>query len=103
MNTNKVTIIGTIVIIFLIIFLPTTYKVIKTHHDNLYRVVEEKIIENAKKCYYEDKCLEDKITLDTLYQNGYLDACVDPVTKEYYNKESYVLVKDNDFTFVRVN
>ena len=44
MNTNKLTIKMSIVIIVLIIFVPTVYKVIDNHYDNLYKVVNQKII-----------------------------------------------------------
>jgi len=102
MNTNKITIVGTIIIILLIISIPTIYKVIKNHNDNLYQVVEEEIVGAAKKCYYEEKCLNDKILLKELYSLEYLDNVSDPITKEYYNEESYVLRNNNEFEFIVV-
>ena len=102
MNPNKITIIGSIIIIILIITIPTTYKVIKIHNQNLYKVVEDKIIESAKECYYEKKCLDEKITLEELYKYKYLDVVSNPITKEEYNKSSYVERKDNNYKFVVV-
>ena len=100
MNTNKITIIGSIIAILLIISIPTIYKVIKNHNDNLYEVVEEKILNAAKKCYYDEVCVEDKILLKDLYELDYLEKVSNPITKEYYNENSYVLRKDIKFTFI---
>ena len=102
MNTNKIVVISSIIIIILIIGIPTTYKVIKNHNQNLYKVVEDKIVEKAKECYYDQKCLEDKITLKELYDNKYLDKVSDPISKEYYNENSYVEIKNNKYKFVVV-
>lgn len=102
MNTNKITVVGSVIAILLIISIPTIYKVIKNHQNNLYQVVEEKIINGAKKCYYEEKCTEDIITLSELYDLNYLDKISNPVTKEYYNEESYIEYKNNEFKFIVV-
>ena len=102
MNTNKIVVISSIIIIILIIGIPTTYKVIKNHNQNLYKVVEDKIIEKAKSCYYDQKCLNEKITLKELYDNKYLDKVSDPISKEYYNENSYVEIKNNNYKFVVV-
>ena len=102
MKSNKIIVISSIIIIILIIAIPTTYKVIKNHNQNLYKVVEDKIIEKAKECYYDQKCLEDKITLKELYDNKYLDKMSDPITKEYYNENSYIERKDNKYKFIVV-
>ena len=100
MNTNKITVIGSIIVIILIISIPTIYKVVDMHQKNLYRVVEEKIIEKAKECYYTNVCKGPNITLEELYQNNYLEEMSNPVTKEVYNKNSYVKVEGNTFAFI---
>ncbi len=102
MTTNKITIMGSIIIIILIISIPTAYYVVKNYQNNLYRVVEEKIIGAAKKCYYENVCQDEKITLEFLYEKDYLDEISNPVTKEYYNPSSYVLKEDKTFVFYPV-
>jgi len=99
MTTNKITIIGSIIVVLLVISIPTIYKVVKSHQDNLYQVVEEKIITAAKKCYYDKKCKEEKIYLENLYDLEYLDQVSNPITKENYNVKSYVLVNNNKFEF----
>ena len=100
MNTNKITIIGSVLAIVLIICIPTIYKVLKNHNDTLYRVVEDKIIGAAKKCYYEEQCLTKKIYLKDLYALEYLEEIIDPITKEYYNIDSYVIRENINFAFV---
>ena len=102
MNTNKLTIIGSIIAILLIVLIPTVYKVVKNHQDNLYQVIEEKIISSAKKCYFEEKCLNENITLKELYELNYLEKISNPITKEYYNEESYIKREGNQFNFVVV-
>ncbi len=102
MNTNKIIVVSSIIVIILIIAIPTTYKVIKNHNQTLYKVVEDKIVEKAKACYYDKKCTNEKITLKELYQNKYLDKVSDPITKEYYNENSYVERKNNKYKFIVV-
>lgn len=102
MNTSKITIIGSIIVSLLILFIPTIYKVIKNHQENLYQVVEEKIINSAKKCFYEDKCKEEKIYLKDLYALNYLEKVSNPITKEYYNEESYIKRNDKEFKFISI-
>jgi hypothetical protein len=99
MNTNKYLIIGSIVVVLFIIGIPTTYKVIKNHQNNLIKVVTDKIIIAAKKCHYDEKCSNDKITLKELYDNKYLDKLSNPITKEYYNELSYVKISNNNYEF----
>ncbi len=101
---NKRIICITIVFILLLISIPTTYKVIKNHHNNLYKAVNEKIIESAKRCYYDEVCTDSTVTLEFLYENKYLNSKMnDPVTKEYYNESSYVKKDNNNYEFVVVS
>jgi len=102
MNINKITIKGSVIVILIIILIPTIYKVVNNHQNNLYQVVEEKIINGAKKCFYEEKCMNENITLKELYDLNYLEPISNPVTKEYYNEESYIKRKGNKFTFIPV-
>ena len=102
MNRNKVIINITIVAIILIILIPTVYNMIKTHNDRLIKVTEKRIEEAAKDCYLKDICKDNKITLKVLYDNKYLEKESNPITKEYYNEESYVLVKNNTYIFKEI-
>lgn len=102
MNTNKIIVLSSVVIIILLIAVPTAYKVIKNHHHNLYKVVNDKIIDNAKRCYDDEICQDDRVTLEFLYKNDYLDEMADPVTKEVYSLNSYVLKNEDNYEFVVV-
>ena len=102
MNISRITVITTIISIILLLTVPTFYKIIKNHNDNLYRVVEGKIISRAEQCFYDEKCSENEITLKELYEKDYLEEISNPVTKEYYNENSYVLRNKTDFKFIEV-
>ena len=97
---NKKIIIATLSLIIISITSVTIYKVISIHNENLIKVEEKYIIETAKKCLNEKKCSGNKITLQTLYDQKYLNKASNPVTKEYYNPESYILVEDNEYIFI---
>ena len=97
---NKFIIIFTIVIVFGVIIGVTAFKVI-TYHDKKVNLVESKyIIEKAKRCVYDKVCNESKITLQELYDNGYLEKQVNSITKEYYNNESFVIKNGNEYEFI---
>jgi hypothetical protein len=93
-----------LIIIILMIIGGTILKVNKNHENNLMLVSEKKITEAAEKCYKEGKCTDNsKITLQSLYANGYLAKEANPVTKEVYNSESYVTFTNNVYTFIQIN
>lgn len=80
----------------------TIYKVQKEHLDLQVLVVTKKIEEAAMQCTWDDVCTESLITLGDLISYGYLSDEVNPVTKLYYNHESYVLVSSDGYTFYEV-
>lgn len=94
MNKDRVVIYTTIIAIILIIGCPTIYKVVKNHNQKLYTITEKRIIEAAKKCWNEDECSGDTITLKDLYNNKYLKKQSDPVTKKYYSEDSKIIKKE---------
>lgn len=99
MEKNRVVIYTTIIALIFVIGCPTIYKVVKNHNNKLYTITEKRIIEAAKKCWNEDKCNEDTITLKTLYANKYLEKEADPVTKKYYSEESKIIKKEEEIKF----
>jgi hypothetical protein len=99
MDKNKVIMYATIVIVILMIAIPSTIKVINTHKERLTSVVVKEIVWKAKDCYYNDSCVDDKITLKELYEKTDLQEEINPVTKKKYDEDSYVLVSE-DFSFV---
>lgn len=80
----------TIISCLLIIMLPTIYKVFINHKNKLYIVVEKEIIEAAEKCWAENKCLTNVITLKELYDLNYLEKQIDPMTKKVYENDSTI-------------
>ena len=100
MKLNKFFISLSVVLIFGFIIGMTAYKVISEHNKKVLIVEAKYIISQAKKCYYDDVCTDDKITLQELYNHNYLERQVNGVTKEYYNNESYIIKKGNDFEFI---
>ena len=100
MKSSKIIIYLSIIACIAIVGIPTLYKVISENHRKLYIVTNKMVIEAAEKCYYDDKCKSTKVTLKELYDNSYLtEKIIDPVTKEVYADNSYVLLKKVDSTF----
>jgi hypothetical protein len=99
MNKNKVILYVTIIIIVILIAVPTTLKVIDKHKERLASVVINEIVWAAKDCYYNDSCVNDKITLKELYEKTDLQEEINPITKKKYSEESYVLASE-DFKFI---
>ncbi len=102
MNTSKIVIYVTIIAIILIIFIPTFQKVVNINTQRLNEVNEKLVTENAFRCYYEGKCQNKKISLNDLYNLGYITTdIVDPKTKEIYGKDSYVIVNLDEMKLIR--
>lgn len=103
MNRNKFIINVTVIGIVLIILIPTIYTIIKKHNDRMLRVTYNRIEEAAEKCAKEEKCGDEKITLKELYDKNYLEKESNPITKEYYNENSYVKKDKENYKFVSVS
>ena len=92
---NKAVVIGTIIIIVLMIGIPTFLNVKNDHEEKLIKVTENRIFDAARKCYLEEKCITNYVTLQDLYDNNYLDKQIDPITKKYYNPDSKIRFETN--------
>ena len=103
MITNKKSVFYGIALLIFIIIVVTIYKTVNVHYDKLNDVINNKIIEAAKRCYYEEMCLNEKILLKDLYELNYIEKVSNPVTKEYFKEESYVLRNGSKFSFVPSN
>ncbi len=99
---NKYSITASIVIISGLLIGVTSYKVIKNHNDKLILVKEKYIVESAIKCINEEKCNSDKVTLKELEEKKYIEKLVNPVTKEYYNIDSFVTYENNEYVFKNI-
>ena len=101
MNTNKIVIYVTIIAITLIISIPTFYKVININQQRLNEVNEKLVTESAFRCYYEGKCQNKIVTLNDLYNLGYITTdIVNPKTKEIYSKDSFVEISQNEIKLI---
>lgn len=100
---NKNWIIGTLIIILLLIGGTSIYKVKKLHEERLLLVSSKRIVEKARLCYIEKKCQGKSVTLKTLYDLKYLTIEANPITKEYYNENSYVKKEEDQYTFIIVD
>ena len=85
MEKSKNLIVIVIIISMLTIGVATALKVYNSHLDNHYKVATKKICEAARKCYIDNKCTGQEVTIDTLISYNYLERLVDPKTKEYIN------------------
>ncbi len=97
---NKFIVTFTIIIVVGLLIGVTTYKVVDDHNKKVLLVQEKYIIEKAKDCINQKKCSNDTITLKELYEKNYLDKQVNKVTKEFYNENSYVEIKDSMYRFI---
>lgn len=91
---NRIVIPGTIIIIILMIGIPTFINIKKDHENKLIKVSEKRIEEAAKKCFLDNKCEGSKTTLQTLYDFGYLETQVNPISKKYYDSSSIIKYED---------
>lgn len=90
--TNKTLIALTLIIIFLIIVIASTYKLNKNHKEKLYDVMQNKIKEQALKCYNEGVCQNETIYIKDLYKENYIETTINPLNNEYLNENSYVVI-----------
>ncbi len=100
MNTKIISL--TIAIIFIMILIPSSYKVYLEYQDNLITVTEKRIVEAAIKCKKENLCTSDTVSLKFLYENSYLEEEFNPITKEYYNENNYITLNPDEYQFVEV-
>ena len=98
MNKILSVILGIVIILLLVV--PPFIYVKKKHYDNLNLVLEKEVIEAANKCKNEDKCIDNKVTLEYLIDNKYIDKVYDPITKEAISFESYVDFGNNKFVII---
>ena len=102
-NLIKVSLFITFITIFLIISIPTGYKVIKEGRSKRALANEKLIVEKAEKCIYESKCTTNTITLKMLYDLNYIkDKIVNPYDKTIYSDDSYVVItKEGSTLFLK--
>ena len=95
MDKNRIIMYVTTLLLILLISIPAVIKAINKHNDRLVAVAVGEIIVEAKNCYYNESCIGDTITLSELYEKTSLREVINPITKKFYNPDSYVDVKNN--------
>ena len=98
---NRTIILLTILTIIISICVATVWKVNKRHEEREILVVEKRIIEGATECFNKGECEGNKVTLNALINKGYAKKEINPITKTYYNLDSYV-IKNEEYEFVEV-
>jgi len=78
----------------LLIVIGTFKKVYDEHIEKEYLVIEKYIQENAKRCFLDDVCKGNSVTIKSLIEKGYIEPKVDPMTKDYID-EHIVIVYEN--------
>lgn len=90
-----------IVVIALLIIVPATIYIVKSHYDSMYLVINKKVIEQANNCYNDKKCENKKIELKELIDKGYIEKIYDPISKELINLNSYIDLDNNKFVIIK--
>ncbi len=101
--SNKLIIYVTLIALILIIGIPTYIKVNNNYETRVILTMKNKIKVKAIQCWNESKCLNDTIYLNELYENGYLEEVINPVTKKAVNDASYVKKSGEEITIKLFN
>ena len=92
--SNTFIFVMTFLIITTFIITKTIIKINERHEERQIYAMKSKVEYNAKRCYLEEKCSGD-ITLQTLYDNKYIDEeVVDPITKEVIDHNLLIKYED---------
>ena len=93
--SNSLILLITIVIILVVIITKTIIVINDRHEERQIYAMKTKVEYYAKRCYLEEKC-KDTITLQTLYDNKYIEEeVVDPITKEVISHDLEIKYVDN--------
>lgn len=101
--SNLKIIIFTILISLILLVGATFIDIYKTHKNRLILVSQKRITEACETCFLEEKCHSSKVTLQELIDLNYLKEEVNPLTKMYYSKESYVTKENDTYVFHEVD
>ncbi len=94
--TNRLVVFITIIAVILIIGIPTYNKVSDRYESRVDLTIKNKIKVKAIQCWNENRCLNDIVYLSDLYEIGYLDEVIDPITKKAISASSYVTKENGD-------
>ncbi|MDE6292071.1 MAG: hypothetical protein K2L98_00155 [Bacilli bacterium] len=71
----------TVLILIGIVSTGTAMHINAAHEEKLIYAMKSKVEYYAKRCFLENRCANE-VTIETLYDNGYLEKLYHPVTKE---------------------
>lgn len=97
-TSNLNIIVSTILICMLIVLGVSIYKYLKNHDAKLIYSTEENVKYFAYRCYLEGEC-QSITTLGTLYDKGYIEEVVNPVTKEIVSRDKYIFINGSTIVF----
>ena len=98
MEKNKSNVLYIIIFIIILVVVSAFFKNLKAHQKKEYLVVNNRILEAAKKCFLEEKC-EGEILLKDLYEKEYLSVQVNPITKENMDENICIKYDNNEAKF----
>jgi len=82
--SNFTIFIVTIILLAVIVVTKTSFVLNEHHEEKALYAMHSKVEYYAKRCYLEGKC-SGSITLQTLYDLGYLKEVINPINKEVIN------------------
>lgn len=88
----------TVLGLLIVISLAATVKLNDKHEARLIYAVETKVEYLAKRCYLEGNC-NGSITLQTLYDLGYSNKIIHPITKEEIDSSKVITFVDGEYDF----
>ena len=77
-----------------VITIPTVITVNREHQKRILHVTITRIKESAERCFNREECEGDRVTLRELYKKNFLEPVSNPITMEYYNENSYVIIDE---------
>lgn len=92
----------TLLIIIAMVLVPAYIEVSQEYKENLNLVFEKKVVETTFKCIKEGNCNYGNTSLSKLYSLNYLEKQYNPVTKAYYNDESYIYYSTEESYFIEI-
>lgn len=100
MNKRKLSVLISFVGIVILIVVGVVIELFKEQKSNEYEIAIGNIETAAMSCVKAKKCRMGKITLDELYDKGFLDKEINPNTNDYFNGKSYITYPELSFYIV---
>lgn len=97
---SKIILILFIIVIIFVVLFASYRRIYKEHEAKLIKVTTNKVVEAGKKCYLDNKCKGNSVTIKELKELGYLEKdIINPLTKELLNEDLVVTYKNKECSF----